>query len=147
MLASYEPLKICMTRPRVQSYSMAARFRSTVGVRRECLHSPTLYNIFLERIMCEALDDNEGKCRRGRRSWRPGRPARYNHHKIQNRNRPRQDKSDDKQPKWLSKRVQDKKKSEARRSGELQVSWSNHLQRRIKTRDSFQDSPDNSSSF
>ena len=33
------------------------------------------------------------------------------------------------------------------RSGELQVPWSNHLQRRIKTRDFFQDSPDNSSSF
>ena len=35
----------------------------------------------------------------------------------------------------------------SRRSGELQVPWSNHLQRRIKARDSFQDSPDNSSSF
>ena len=31
-------------------------------------------------------------------------------------------------------------------SGELQVPW-NNLKRRIKTRDSFQDSPDNSSSF
>ena len=29
----------------------------------------------------------------------------------------------------------------------LQVPWSNHLQRRIKIRDSLQDSPDNSSSF
>ena len=54
--------------------------------------------------------------------------------------------SDDKQPKWLPKRDQDKR-SEARRSGELQVPWSNHLQRSIKTRDSFQDSPDNNSSF
>ena len=60
--------------------------------------------------------------------------------------RPRQDKSDDKQPKWLPKRDQDQR-SEARRSGELQVPWSNHFQRRIKTRDSFRDSPDNSSSF
>ena len=25
-----------------------------------CLLSPTLFNIFLERIMCEALDDHEG---------------------------------------------------------------------------------------
>ena len=49
---------------------------------------------------------------------------------------PRQDKSDDKQPKWLPKRDQDKR-SEARRSGELQVPWSNHLQRRIKTQNSF----------
>ena len=60
--------------------------------------------------------------------------------------RPRQDKSGDKQPKWLPKRYQDKR-SEATRSGQHQVPWSNHLQRRIKTRDYFQDSPDNSSSF
>ena len=39
---------------------------------------------------------------------------------VQNGDRPRQDKSDDKQPKWLPKRDQDKR-SEARRSGELQV--------------------------
>ena len=56
------------------------------------------------------------------------------------------DKSDDKQPKWLPKRDQDKR-SEARSSGELQVPRGNHLQRMIKTRDSFQDSPDNSGSF
>ena len=85
-------------------------------------------------------------CHRCRRSWCLGRPSRHNHHKVQNGDLPRQDKSDDKQPKWLPKRDQDKR-SEARRSGELQVPWSNHLQRRIKTRDSFQDSPDNSSSF
>ena len=35
-------------------------FRTTVEVRPGCLHSPTLFNIFLERIMCEALDDYEG---------------------------------------------------------------------------------------
>ena len=75
------------------------------------------------------------KCRRRRRSWRPGRPSWYNHHKIQNADRPRQHKSGDKQPKWLPKRDQDKR-SEARRSGKLQVPWSSHLQRRIKTRDS-----------
>ena len=49
------------------------------------------------------------KCRSGIRSWRPGRPSRYNHHKVQNGDRPRQDKSDDKQPKWLPKRDQDKR--------------------------------------
>ena len=35
-------------------------FRTTVGVQQGCLVSPTLFNIFLKRIMCEALDDHEG---------------------------------------------------------------------------------------
>ena len=36
-------------------------FRTTVGVRQGCHQlSQTLFNIFLERIMCEALDDHEG---------------------------------------------------------------------------------------
>ena len=52
---------------------------------------------------------------------------RYNHHKLPNGDRPRQDKSYDKQPKWLPKRDQ-AKRSEAMRNGGLQVPGSNHLQ-------------------
>ena len=35
-------------------------FRTTVRVRQGCLLSPTPFNIFLERIMTDALEDHEG---------------------------------------------------------------------------------------
>ena len=34
-------------------------FRTTVGVQHGCLLSQTLFNIFLERIMCQVLDGQE----------------------------------------------------------------------------------------
>ena len=35
-------------------------FRTTVGVRQGCILSPTLFNVFLERIMTDVLEDHQG---------------------------------------------------------------------------------------
>ena len=43
-------------------------FQRTVGVRQECLLSPILFSMFLERIMTDILEDHEGTVSTGGRT-------------------------------------------------------------------------------
>ena len=56
------------TSPVQMNGSIGERFRTTVGVRQGCLLSPTLFNIFLEWIMSDALEEHDGKVSIGGRN-------------------------------------------------------------------------------
>ena len=48
--------------------SIGEWFRTTVRVRQGCFPSPTLFNIFLERIVSDALEEHDGKVSIGGRN-------------------------------------------------------------------------------
>ena len=48
--------------------SIGEWFRTTVGVRQGCLLSPTFFNIFLERVLSDALEDHDEKVSIGGRN-------------------------------------------------------------------------------
>ena len=139
-------------------------FRTTVGVQQGCLHSPALFNIFLERLMCEVLDDHEGSVRIGGRRITN---FRFADNIVVNAEEEEEagvlvNRLDTTTTRYKMEIGLDKTKVMTNNSNgfqreikikgqRLEEVENNHLQWRIKTRDSFQDSfqdsPDNSSSF
>ena len=114
-------------------------FRTTVRVRKGCPLSPTLFNIFLERIMCEALDDHEGSVSIGGRlitNFCFAYEIVVNAEEVDRLDTittrykmeigPDKTKVMTNNPNGLQREIRDKR-SEARSCGELQVPWINHL--------------------
>ena len=98
--------------------SIGEWFRTTVGVRQGCLLSSTLFNIFLERIMSDALEEHDGKVSIGGRNITNQRFA-----DDIDGDQCREDQTDDKQCQWHPERDKGKR-TEVGQCNKLQVPWS-----------------------
>ena len=68
LIKSIESLYSNATSAVFQNNDIGEWFKTTIGVRQGCLLSPTLFNIFLERIMSDALEDHTSTVSVGGRS-------------------------------------------------------------------------------
>ena len=68
LVCTTEQLYDKATSPVQMNWRTGEWFRTAVGVRQECLLSPTLFNIFLEWIMSDALEEHDGKVSIGSRN-------------------------------------------------------------------------------
>ena len=68
LVRTIEQLYDKATRAIQMNGSIGEWFRTTVGVRQGCLLLPTLFNIFLERIMSDALEEHDGEVSIGGRN-------------------------------------------------------------------------------
>ena len=68
LVRTIEQLYDKATRAFQMNGSIGKWFRTTVGVRQGCLLSLILFNIFLERIMSDALEEHDGKVSIGSRN-------------------------------------------------------------------------------
>ena len=123
--------------------SIGEWFRTTVAVRQGCLLSTTLFNIFLEQIISDALEEHDGKVSIGGRNIAKLRFADDMNalaeeeqeledlvesldktlHKVLDGDQCREDQTDDKQCQWHPERDKGKR-AEVGHCNKLQVPWS-----------------------